>query len=230
LQQLLLEADDVTDFLQQVVTLAAAVIPASACSVTMRRDRQLVTAASSHDLARAVDEIQYGRGQGPCLEAVHSGSRRSVPQLATDERWPDYRTHAIAQGVASSLSLPLMVEGSALGALNCYGTVVAQFDGSAAVRAELFAKQIVTALRIVIHRAQQTRLERQLREALASRAIIDQAIGMIAGRDNVTASAAFATLREASQRRNLKLTTICREIIETISGHPYEPPRPFTER
>ena len=150
--------------------------------------------------------------------------------MAADERWPDYRPHARAHGVASSLSLPLIVEGSTLGALNMYGTEVAQFDGASARRAEAFAAQIVTALRIVMHQAQQTMLEQQLRSALAGRAIIDQAIGMIAGQQRISASAAFALLREASQHRNMKLGLLAAEIIESISGHPYEPPRPFTER
>lgn len=230
LQNLLLEADDVTEFLQQAVSLAAAVVPAAACSITMRRDRQLLTAASSHPLALAVDEIQYGRGQGPCLEAFHTGTRRTVPNLPEDERWPAYRPYAVAEGVRSSLSLPLMVEGRALGALNLYGTSLSQFDGPPTGRAEAFARQIVTTMRIVMHRARQIELERQLREALASRAMIDQAIGMIAGRQDISTAAAFAILQEASQRRNVKLHAVAQEVIQNISGHPYEPPRPFTER
>src|SRR5206468_456137 len=90
LQNLLLEGADVIAFLEQVVHLAAAVVPAAACSITMRRDRTVTTAASSHDLAIAVDEIQYGRGQGPCLQALHTGQRVQVPDLAADSRWPAY--------------------------------------------------------------------------------------------------------------------------------------------
>jgi GAF domain-containing protein len=230
LQNLLLEGSDVTAFLNQVVQLAAAVVPATSCSVTMRRDRAVTTPASSDDMALAVDEIQYGRGQGPCLQALHTGQVVSVPDMATDGRWPAYRPHALAHGVASSLSLPLIVEGETIGALNIYGSAVAQFDGSPTRRGEAFAAQIVTALRIVMHQAQQTVLERQLREALAARAMIDQAIGMIAGQQRITAAAAFALLREASQHRNMKLGRLAVEIIESISGHPYEPPGPFMER
>jgi GAF domain-containing protein len=230
LQNLLLEASDVTAFLDQVVHLAAGVVPATACSVTMRRDHSVTTAASSHGMALAVDEIQYGRGQGPCLHALRTGRPVPVPDMSADDRWPDYRPHALAHGVASSLSLPLTVEGSTLGALNIYGSAVAQFDGTPTRRAEAFAAQIVTALRIVMHQARQTTLEKQLRQALAARAVIDQAIGMIAGQQHIPTSAAFALLREASQHRNMKLGTLAAEIIEAISGHPYQPPSPFTER
>jgi GAF domain-containing protein len=230
LQNLLLEGADVTAFLSQVVHLAAAVIPATSCSVTLRRDNSVTTAASSDDMALAVDEVQYGRGQGPCLHALHSGRPVPVPHLAAEDRWPDYRPHAIAHGVASSLSLPLIVEGNTIGALNIYGASVAQFDGTPTRRAEAFAAQTVTALRIVMHQAQQMTLEKQLREALAARALIDQAIGMVAGQQHITATAAFEMAREASQQRNMKVGVLAAEIIEAISGHPYEPPRPFTER
>jgi GAF domain-containing protein len=230
LQNLLLEGADVTALLDQVVHLAAAVVPATSCSVTMRRENQVTTPACSDGLALAVDEIQYGRGQGPCLQALHTGELVSVPDLAADDRWPAYRPHAMAHGVASSLSLPLVVEGTALGALNMYGTAVAQFDGAPMRRAEAFAAQIVTALRIVMHQAQQTTLEKQLRAALAGRAVIDQAVGMLAGQQRIPASAAFAALRELSQQRNMKLATLAAEIIESISGHPFESPGPFTER
>jgi GAF domain-containing protein len=230
LQSLLLQGADVTAFLEQAVGLAAAVVPAMGCSITMRRDQELTTAASSNELAQDVDEIQYGRGQGPCLEALHTGVRVLVADLAVETRWPNYRPYALEQGVASSLSLPLTVEDVTLGALNLYGSTVDQFDSDAMSRAEAFAAQTVTALRIVMHQAQQITLEKQLREALAARAVIDQAIGMIAGQQRLSASQAFDLLREASQRRNVKLTVVAQELIERISGHPYEPPRPFTER
>jgi transcriptional regulator with GAF, ATPase, and Fis domain len=230
LQNLLLEGSDITAFLEQAVSLAAAVVPAAACSITIRRDHTVTTAASSHALAREVDEIQYGRGQGPCLQALHDGVRVLVPDLAADQRWPKYQPNALEHGVASSVSLPLTVEGDTLGALNLYGNTVDQFDTHALARAEAFAAQTITALRIVMHQTQQTTLEKQLREALASRALIDQAIGMIAGQQRVSATEAFGLLRDASQRRNIKLTEVAEELIQRLSGHPYEPPPPFTQR
>ena len=230
LQNLMLESDGVTGFLGQLAVLSAAVVPASACGITMRRDQEVSTVASSHGLARQVDEIQYGRGQGPCLQSLNTGKRVEVNDLAADDRWPEYRPYALAQGVRSSLSLPLAVEGDTIGALNLYGLEVNQFGTEAVNRADAFARQATTTLTIVMRQAQQATLEGQLRDALSVRAVIDQAIGMIAGLQHCTAADAFNILRETSQRRNIKLALVAAEIIETISGHRYQPPRPFTER
>ena len=230
LQNLLLEGSEITSFLDQVATLAAAVVPASACGITMRRDGDVFTAASSGQLARDVDEIQYGRGQGPCLETLRTGRITTVEELVHDDRWPGYREHALERGVISSLSLPLTVDGVTIGALNLYGAAVGQFGEASRRRAQAFAAQGATALTIVMRQGHQACLEQQLRDALASRAVIDQAIGMIAGLKHISAREAFAELRSASQHRNLKLSAVAEETIMAISGHPYQPPRPFNER
>ena len=236
LQDRLLESTDVTAFLGQVAVLCAAAVPASACGITMRGERSAFTVASNNELAAQVDEIQYGRGQGPCLQTLHTGLPVTVPDLMTDDRWPEYRTYALARGIRSSLSLPLTSgsgrgnDGSAVAALNLYGTSAGQFGPAETSRANAFARHSSAALTIMLRHSEQLTLEGQLREALASRAVIDQAIGIIMGQRRCTSSVAFAVLREASQRRNVKLSSIASELIETTTGEPPQAPRPFTRR
>ncbi|MDT0260631.1 GAF and ANTAR domain-containing protein [Jatrophihabitans lederbergiae] len=230
-QNLLLDGPDVATFMQQIVNLASAIVsPSAQCGVTLRRDREISTIANSGDLAVRADEIQYGRGQGPCLEALHTGVVVSVPDLATDERWPDYRSHALTQGVRSSLSLPLTVQGATLGALNIYTSNQHDFTAGEIGHATAFAKQAATGLAIVLRHADQVKLEDQLREALATRAVIDQALGIVMGQRGCGAAEAFSVLREASQHRNRKLHDIAAELIETITGEPPQRPRPFIQR
>jgi GAF domain-containing protein len=229
LQNLLMDSPEVTDFLEQVAVLAASVVGGVSSGITLRRDQELTTIATSDDFALQVDEIQYGRGQGPCLETLHSGHAVAVPDLASDERWRDYRVHALAHGVRSSLSLPLTVEDRVIGALNLYATEAHHFDAAASVRAEAFARQTCTALAIVQRNAERTVLEDQLREALATRAVVDQAVGILMGQQRIGADEAFGVLRQASQTRNRKLRDIAADLIEAITGEPPRPPRPFTE-
>jgi len=231
LQNLLLDGPDVTTFMQQVVTLAASIVtPPAACGVTLRRDHEISTVAHSGELANRADEIQYGRGQGPCLEVLHTGMVVSVPDLASDERWPDYRSHALTQGVRSSLSLPLTAQGATVGALNIYTSNQHDFTAGEIGHATAFTKQAATGLAIVLRHADQVKLEDQLREALATRAVIDQALGIVMGQRGCGATEAFGVLREASQHRNRKVHDIAAELIETITGQPPQPPRPFVQR
>lgn len=64
----------------------------------------------------------------------------------------------------------------------------------------------------------------QMRTAMKSRSVIDQALGMIMGRRRCTADEAFGVLRSASQHRNIKLRDLCAELITNITGQPPNPP------
>lgn len=230
LQELLLESEDVTAFLEKLAALSAAVVPASACGITMRGERDAYTVARSSRLASEVDEIQYGRGQGPCLEAMQTGERVVVDDLTTDSRWPQYGPHALERGIYSSVSLPLTMDGSVVGALNLYGTSPHQFDADAIRTAEAFSRQSSTALTLMARHAEQVTLQTQLRAAIASRAVIDQAIGIVMAQRHCSSAVAFAVLREASQHRNVKLSQVAAELVETVSGVPPVPARPFVQR
>jgi GAF domain-containing protein len=229
LQNLLVDGPEIGDFLHQVAMLAATVVPDASVGITMRRDHEIATVATSDEFAFALDEIQYGRGQGPCLETLHTGQPISVSDLAEDHRWGEYRIHALTYGVRSSLSLPLTIHGDTRGALNLYTKTPNSFGTAEAARGQAFARQAATALMIVLGNADRQALEGQLREALATRALIDQAVGIIMGQQRIDSLKAFAVLRDASQTRNRKLRDIAADLIQTVTGQPPIPPRPFTD-
>ena len=230
LQNLVLDGPDVAAFLQQLATLSAALVPLTSCGVTMPRDRQVATAGSSDEFAMQLDEIQYARGQGPCLQALRTGKRVQVTDLTTEDRWRAYRIRALAAGVRSSVSLPLTVDGTSIGVLNLYSRAPGSFDDSDIRRVESFTLQAATALTLMLRLARQATLEGQLLEALATRAVIDQALGIVMAQRQIDSVAAFGVLREASQNSNRKLSIIAAELIETTTGNPPLPPRPFTQR
>jgi GAF domain-containing protein len=230
LQRLLLETANLTDFLQQVTQIAAAAVGTDACGITLDHDGEPVTVASSDHLANHVDEIQYSRGEGPCLFSMSTGSTVLIRDLAEEERWPDYAPRAIAAGIRSSLSLPLTMGEETVGALNLYASKPDSFGDDQQNLAETFARQAVTAMTIARRQADRISLEDQLRQALESRAVIDQACGIIMGQRRCTSREAFAILRETSQQLNRKLAAVAAGVIETATGRPYTPPTPFTER
>jgi transcriptional regulator with GAF, ATPase, and Fis domain len=221
---LLVEAPDIDAFLDKMARLAADVVtPAAACGVTVRRDGQPFTAATSNELAAQVDEIQYDTDQGPCLDALRAGTVVQVDDLSTDDRWDSYRPRAIAHGVTSSLSLPLIVEGERLGALNLYSVTAAAFTGPHRANAEAFAARSAAALTVNLRQVHQARVQHQVADAMVSSSVIDQAIGILMGQQRCTAGAAFDLLRAASQHRNRKLREIAAEIVTKVSGEPPQP-------
>jgi len=231
LQSLLLTAQGIDDFLTEVAKLATGVAQAAAsCGITIHRHGQPLTVASSDALAEQVDEVQYGAGTGPCLDTLESGAIIDVPDLTADTRWPDYRQHALAQGIHSSLSIPLSTGHSTLGALNLYGLRPYTFDRAARQHGEMFATQAATALTLALRSAAQAENASQLEQALTSRTVIDQALGILMAQQRCTAEEAFALLRAHSQNNNHKLRDVAAEVITRVSGRPPSPGRSFGAR
>lgn len=228
LVELLQSTRSVEDFLDSLANAAATLLTVS-CGITLRRDSRPLTVASSDALAAAVDEVQYGKGQGPCLQTLATGQPVDVPDLASERRWDGYPAQALGYGVRSSLSLPLRAGGQTLGAMNLYAEVARAFQDPGDVsRAHALAAQGGAVLTVALHQAQQSQLTDQLRQALAGRSVIDQAIGIVMGQQRCNASEAFAVLRTASQTRNRKLRDVAVDLVTSVGGPPVERPS-FTE-
>ena len=229
LANLMIETTSVTDLLDEVCRLATSVLtPPASCGITLENDHQPRTVTSSDPRAARVDEVQYGQGDGPCLEAVRTGQITVVTDLTEEHRWGLYPAHAMCHGVRSSLSLPLAVNGRTRGALNLYATTPHAFGVDQQHRAEVFASQASATLTVAVRQAEQTQLTAQLREALATRAVIDQALGVLMAGQHTDHDGAFTLLREASQRQNRKLRDVAHEIVQAVTGHP-PPPTPFND-
>jgi hypothetical protein len=113
-----------------------------------------------------------------------------------------------------------------VGALSLYALAPGVFGAEETQRAGRFAEPAAGALALGLRLVTYSDLVDQLRASLASRAVIDQAVGVIMGQERCTQDKAFATLRSESQNRNLKLRDVAREVVTSASGEPPQPP-PF---
>jgi AmiR/NasT family two-component response regulator len=59
-----------------------------------------------------------------------------------------------------------------------------------------------------------SRREAQLHDALRSRAVIGEAVGMLRSQSNISSQDAFTMLVSTSQRMNLKLREVARQITD----------------
>lgn len=219
LNDLVLSMIDIEQFLDDLVVLAAATIGGGVSTgLTMSRDGQPATVASSDRAAAGYDEIQYGFDDGPCLRAMRTGQVVLVDDLVDDERFGPYRTRALAAGVRSSLSIPVTGGDRAVGALNVYSGSARHFGRHERDRAQAFADEASRALTLALRLSRHVEVNDQLRAAIASRSVIDHALGIIMGQNRCSADEAFAILRTASQGRNVKLRTIAAEMVAAVSG------------
>ena len=229
LANLMVATPTMDGFLNDLARLATNVItPPASCGITLAQHDLPLTVASSDALAAHVDEVQYDRDQGPCLQAMRTGQIVMTADMATEQRWGPYPAYALSYGVHSSLSLPLTVNGETRGALNLYAGTPHAFGPTPQQHAELFAGPASAALTVVTRQVHQVRLSEQLRDALASRAVIDQALGIVMGHNSCDFETAFAILRESSQHQNRKLHDVAAEIVKAVSGDDPQPP-PFND-
>ncbi len=220
LAQVALVDRSLTDVLSDIVAIAARGIPgAEASSITLLRAEKAYTAAHFGEMALAADELQYAHGYGPCMDAGRGGVLLRIDDMRTETRWPDYVAHVLtATPVLSSLSVPLPYQGSAIGALNNYSTKPAAFASPESLRAGTdVAEVIAVAVANADAHAQLFDQARNMRVAMESRAVIEQAKGVLMAQRHVDAEQAFEILREASQRYNRKLRDIAAGIVESAA-------------
>jgi GAF domain-containing protein len=205
---------DLTGVLDRVATLARHTIPgAGEVSITLVPDRGPYTAASTGELALRLDEWQYELGEGPCLTAAAEESTVSVPDLSADTRWPDWADRARTTGAGSSLSVGLPILDDVKGALNLYGDHPAAFDEDAITRAQTFAGHAGIALANAHLYAATANTAQHMQAAMESRAVIEQAKGIIMGERRCTADEAFTILTKVSQDSNRKLRDVAAALV-----------------
>jgi GAF domain-containing protein len=231
LQNALLNTNNMEQFLHELAVLATrAVTEGLSCGMTLRqRGRPPATAACSDPLASQVDEVQYQTGDGPCLHAVRHGQQVRIDDLSTHGRWPRFARQALSLGIRSCLALPLIVDGEPVGALNLYTRRPGAFGPAETRRAERFARHASGALTLALRMASCADLNDQLRSSIVSRAIIDQALGVIMATEHCPQDKAFALLRSVSQNTNVKLRDLAADIVTSVSGEPPRSASPFED-
>jgi GAF domain-containing protein len=208
------------DTLAHVAGFAARAVPgADGAGVTLLRigpAENLVQAlAASHPFVAEIDEIQYvALKEGPCITAALERRTVRSGSLGGEKMWPRFGPRVGRLGVHSALSLPLLLPGQVVGAINVYASGKDVFDDHAVELGELFAAPAAVAIHNAQILDQALELTAQLQTALSNRPVIDQAIGLLRGRSGGTAEQAFERLRAISQSEHTKLIDVAQRIVD----------------
>jgi GAF domain-containing protein len=217
LRRFLAGDDDLTTMLTKLALVAVESIPGGdVASITMLRQGTPTTPVFTDKLAAELDETQYRLGDGPCLAAIRHRGVETV-DTASEARWPAFAAAARDMRVVGVLSVPLVHGEAAVGGLNVYSRTTSTFDDAARETACLFADQLGVAAANATAFADAFELAQQLQQAMESRAVIEQAKGIIMAQSNVGPDEAFEILRTASQHQNRKLRAIATDIVERRS-------------
>ncbi len=170
-------------------------------------DGRIETLALTDQLVQDLDDEQYRLDQGPCVDAIRGGEVVVVERASHDHRWPDYMPAAVERGLRAQLAICLEVDGKSFGGLNLYSTTTSEVDPEAVHVAHLFATHAALALGWVRH-------DEQLNQALVTRKMIGQAIGIIVERYRIDEDRAFHFLLRTSSHGNIKLREVARGVVE----------------
>ena len=216
LARVVLGGRDLTEVLTEIAGIARRAIPGSeASSITLIRGETPFTAAFDGQMAMDADELQYQRGYGPCVDAGRAGQVFIVEDMMGERRWPDYARHVVDHGVRSSLSVPLPFQGVTIGALNNYSTTPGAFGKTDLDVGEEVAAWVALAVGHADMIARTADDLAGMRTAMASRAVIEQAKGILMERHKFTEDQAFTELTRASQNTNIKLRDVADELVRT---------------
>ena len=196
--------------LQAITAAAVEVLPAvEYASITIKHaDDTIDTVAPTDPMVLEIDGKQYELKEGPCYDAATTTAHVISPDIGADERFPEYGPYVVAKGIRAQAGLRLFDAPASQGALNLYSKEVGSFKDFSTL-ADLFAHQSAMAIAYA-------REISDLNDALRTRSMIGQAVGIIMERYELNDERAFAFLTRLSQHRNVKLRLVAAEIVEDV--------------
>ncbi|WIX82816.1 GAF and ANTAR domain-containing protein [Amycolatopsis carbonis] len=207
---------DVVDFLGMLTGQVVDLVDVAAAGVVLRgaHDRLEVVATSSHR-AELLELFAVQSGAGPCVDCVRSGEPVSSPDLqASARRWPRFAAAARDCGFRSAHALPMRLREQVLGGLTLLGTEPRGIGADDLALAQALADVATIGIlqqRTIEHGDQ---LSAQLRTALDSRVLIEQAKGMLAEHGRVSMAEAFGHLRGYARAHQRRLTELSAEVVD----------------
>ncbi|MBG6182957.1 GAF domain-containing protein [Arthrobacter sp. CAN_A214] len=221
LQHLILESDNLHLFLEAFAVHTSRILEPTVtvmCGITLKQRNRATTVASSSMEAKELDEVQYGFGDGPCLDAVRTGNINVVLDTRTDPRWRDYLSAISDRGYYSALGVPLMRDDDGGAAVNLYAMEPGAFTSEVVEQVKEYAAEASSALQLALQMSKYQDAAANLKTAMESRTNIDIAVGIIIAQNRCTQIEAIDILRKASSHRNVKLRVVAESIVRSATS------------
>lgn len=206
---------DQESVLHRLVGMAVGLVPGcTQAGITMTQPQGHGTVVVTDARVERCHDIQFGQDDGPCVETLVHNEPRRVDDTEAEPRWRPFCAAAAGLGLRSCLTLPIRTDRRPAGALTLYAEQPHVFTGASHDVALLFAAQGSTTIaNAELHRASRQLID-NLYVALESRAVIEQAKGILMERHSCPPEKAFEVLSRASQSSNTKLREVARRIVD----------------
>ena len=183
---------DVTGALASLLTGTVEALPADAAAVLVEVDGHLEVLASTSHRAEELEVHQAQADEGPCLDAIHSGTvDDACGRDAIEGRWPVTGPVIVRSGYTALAAIPLRWQGGTFGALNVFRKEAVGFGDDL-----LDCRALGDALTLVLIAGDlgPDHVIEGLRAALRDRAVVEQAKGVLAETRSLEMDDAFDAL------------------------------------
>jgi GAF domain-containing protein len=199
--------------LQQVTDGAKQLFRADAAGLMLiDAEGQLRWASASDQTAQAVENEQERLAQGPCAVAFSQRLPAAIRNIHTEPDWDKFAQVLLSQGVCAGLSVPVELDGGVIGTLDIYVGQPRDWDPSEVAALQAYAGLVASLLSAAVTAQVKGRLADQLEAALQHRWLIEQAKGVVMGREHLDAQAAFERLRGAARSSTRRLADVARDV------------------
>jgi GAF domain-containing protein len=176
-------------------------------------DHHLLNAAVSDERMRHLEELQIRYQEGPCIAAFEEKDLVRAEDLTEEMRWPSFSKHAVTRGIRAVLASPIPYNQDAVGVVAVTSEERRPWSAEAELALLAFTDLAALLIASMLLGEQQTELAAQLQSALNSRAIIEQAKGVLIGQQGLTAHDAYARLRAQARTERRKLAIVSAEVV-----------------
>jgi GAF domain-containing protein len=206
----------VEEALEQIVKVTHTVFLVDGAGLMLAdADHHLRNVAASEDRMAHLEELQISYQQGPCITAFEDKVLVAAEDLVSDPRWPLFTAAAVKRGVRAVLASPIPYNQDAVGVVAVLSEERHPWSAEAELALLAFTDLAALLIATVMMGEQRTLLATQLQSALNSRAIIEQAKGVLIGQQGLSAHAAYERLRAQARAERRKLAVVAAELVRS---------------
>jgi GAF domain-containing protein len=187
--------------------------------------QHLRSVAASDDRFAHLEDLQIRHQEGPCIEAYDTKELVGASDLAAETRWPLFSEAAVARKFRAVLASPLPYNQDAVGVVAVLSERSRPWSPANELALLAFTDLAALLIASIIQGEKQSELAGQLQGALHSRAVIEQAKGILMGTYGIAARTAYERLRSAARSQRRRLTEVCAEVVRDVTPEPLPGPR-----
>jgi GAF domain-containing protein len=210
----LLSPYDVDVVLEDLMSRLVSILGLAGSGVALAEHGVLRFTTALPERVGTLERVQVDFERGPCTDAFHTREIVAVPDLSSEhDRWPEYCAAADRLGLTSVAGIPMRLSGVAVGAVNLYADGPRDWDDDDLVAAQVMADMATSYLINASKLRQQEQLNEQLRTALGSQSIIEQAKGSIAATHGIDVERAFERIRRHARSHNVTVRAVADAVV-----------------